>query len=64
MLSIHVIQQLQTGATFLKRAFNVKLYLCFVKNSISRVENPLLTAEGTTWDYNCNMAKETAMIYL
>ena len=40
------------------------LFLCLVQNSIGRVENLLLTVEGTTSNYDCNMAKQSAMIYL
>ena len=29
-----VVQQFQTGATFLKRAFKVELFSCLVQNSI------------------------------
>ena len=64
ILSIHVVQQFQTGATFLKRAFKVELFSCLVQNSIGWVENLLSTVEGTTLNYDCNMAKQSAMIYL
>ena len=59
-----MVQQFQAGATFLKCAFKVDLFSCLVENSIGRVENLLLTAEGTTLNYNCNMAEQSAMIYL
>ena len=64
VLSIHVVQQFQTGATFLKRAFKVVLFSCLVQKSIERVQNLLLTVEGTKLNYNCNMAKQSAMTYL
>ena len=63
ILSIHVVQQFQTGATFLKRAFKAELFSCLIQNSIRRVEN-LLTADETTLNYDCNMAKQSAIIYL
>ena len=64
ILSIHVVQQFQTGATFLKHAFKVALFSCSVQNSIEQVQNLLLTVEGTKLNYNCNMAKQSAMTYL
>ena len=64
VLSIHVVQQFQAGATFLKRAFKVVLFSCLVQHSIERVQNLLLTVEGTKLNYNCNMAKQSAMTYL
>ena len=59
-----VVQQFQTGTTFLKRAFKVELFSCLIQNSIGRVENFLLTIERTTLNYDCNMDKRSSMIYL
>ena len=64
ILSIHAVQQFQTGAICLKRAFKVALFSCLVQNSIKRVESQLLTVEGKVLNYNCNMAKQTAVIFL
>jgi len=52
MLSVYVVQRFQTGATFLKCAFKVELFSCLIQNSIGRVENFLLTVEGTTLNYD------------
>ena len=57
VLSIHVVQQFQAVATFLKRAFKVELLLCLVQNSIEWVE-------VATMKYDRNMAKQRAIIYL
>ena len=57
LLSIHVVQQFQAGATFLKRVSKVELFLCLVQNLIGRVEAAALK-------YDCNMAKQSAVIYL
>ena len=62
IISVHLVQQFQTGATFLKRAFKVELFSCLVQNSISCLENLLLTVEGTILNYNCNIAKQTAIM--
>ena len=40
------------------------LFSCLVQNSIERVQNLLLTVEGTKLNYNCNMAKQSAMTYV
>ena len=61
-----VAQQFKTGATFLKRASIVKRssIVFGIKLVVKRVENLLLTVERTTLNYNCNMAKQTSVIYL
>ena len=38
ILSIHVVQKFQAGATFFKRAFKVELFSCLVQIVIGRVE--------------------------
>ena len=61
-----VAQQFKTGATFLKRASIVKhsSIVFGIKLVVKRVENLPLTVERTTLNYNCNMAKQTSVIYL
>ena len=63
MFSIYVIQQFRTGATFLKRALKVALFSCS-KLDLTGRKSAFITVEGTTLNYNCNMAKQTAVIFL
>ena len=51
MFSIYVIQQFQTGATFLKRALKVALFSCS-KLDVTGRKSAFITVEGTTLNYN------------
>ena len=50
--SVHVIKLSQAGATFLKFAFKVGLFPCFVQSWIRRVGNLLLAYEETGMNHN------------
>jgi len=49
---------------YLKRTFKAKPLSHLVQNSIQQAENPPSTVEGTTLNYNRNMAKQTPIIHL